>query len=153
MDQHLLCVWQIDRSPYHVSIHSVLIIENAVEFRQYWRMSTWLSPIGECPRGVLANVHLTFANWRLSGGCIGECPHDFRHWRKSGWRKSYWRTSGYSSDLVGFHRVPSNSDEILAGFRPIGIRQKPCRIRHRLFRSDRIRSPMNLLGCPESSCS
>jgi hypothetical protein len=50
------------------------------------------------------------------------------------------------SDLVGFHRVPSNSDEIRAGFRPIGIRQKPCRIRHILFRSDRIRPPMNLLG-------
>jgi hypothetical protein len=50
------------------------------------------------------------------------------------------------SDLVGFHRVPSNSDEIRAGFRPIGIRQKPCRSRQRLFRSDRIRPPMNLLG-------
>jgi hypothetical protein len=57
---------------------------------------------------------------------------------------SYRSESG--SDLVGFHRVPSNSDEIRAGFRPIGIRQKPYRIRHKLFKSDRIRPPMNLLG-------
>jgi hypothetical protein len=28
-----------------------------------------------------------------------------------------------------FHRVPSNSDEIRVGTRPMGIRQKPYRIR------------------------
>jgi hypothetical protein len=76
---------------------------------------------------------------------------------------SYWSESGPNfigiwrnpmksgSNLVEFHRVPSNSDEIRAGFRPIGIRQKPCRIRYRLFRSDRIRPPMNLLGRSSSS--
>jgi hypothetical protein len=59
---------------------------------------------------------------------------------------TWFLSDSYRSDLVGFHRVPSNSDEIRAGFRPIGIRQKSCRIRHRLFRFDRIRPPMNLLG-------
>jgi hypothetical protein len=44
------------------------------------------------------------------------------------------------SDLVGFHRGPSNSDEIRAGFRPIGIRQKPSRIRSAFY--ERCRFPM-----------
>ncbi len=48
MDQNMLCVRQIGKSPYQISISSVLIIENVVEFRQ------------------LANVHMTFA--------IGESP-------------------------------------------------------------------------------
>jgi len=52
MDQNLLCVRQIGKSPYHISISSVLIIENVVEFRQYWRMSGGYigeSHIGELP--------------------------------------------------------------------------------------------------------
>jgi hypothetical protein len=76
--------------------------------------------------------------WFLSDSYRSESGPDFI---------GIWRNPMKSgSDLVGFHRVSSNSDEIRAGFRPIGIRQKPCRIWHRLFGSDRIRPPMNLLG-------
>ncbi len=45
-----------------------------------------------------------------------------------------------------FNRVPSNSDEIRIGIRPIGSRQKLCRIRSKLFRSDGIRSPLSHMG-------
>ncbi len=60
------CVRQIGKSPYHMSVSSILIIENVVKFRLYWRTSIWLSPIDECPGGILANLHMTFA--------IGENP-------------------------------------------------------------------------------
>jgi hypothetical protein len=40
-------------------------------------------------------------------------------------------------DFTGF---PSHSDEIRIGFRPIGIRQKPCRIRSVFY--ERCRIPM-----------
>jgi len=46
----------------------------------------------------------------------------------------------------GFHRVPSNSDKIRVGIRLKGIRQKLCRIRSKLFRSDGIRSPLSHMG-------
>ncbi len=57
--------------------------EHPYDFRQlanvqqvYWRISTWLSPIGECPGAILANVHMTFANGESPVGesHIGELP-------------------------------------------------------------------------------
>ncbi len=52
--------------------------EHPYDFRQlanvqqvYWRISTWLSPIGECPGAILANVHMTFANGESP---VGELP-------------------------------------------------------------------------------
>jgi len=46
----------------HVDFHQLANVRGV-----YWRKSCGLSPIGECPEGVLANVHKTFANWRMSG--------------------------------------------------------------------------------------
>jgi hypothetical protein len=45
MDQKLLPVQQSGKSPYHISISSVLIIKNMVKLRQYWRMSTRVSQL------------------------------------------------------------------------------------------------------------
>ena len=70
----------------HENCHKILkysggIVANELDFRQltnvlgmYWRKSSGLSPIGECPRGVLAKVKWTLANWRVSWGCTGESP-------------------------------------------------------------------------------
>jgi hypothetical protein len=55
MDQKLQCVRQSGKSPYHISIFPVLIIKNAVEFRQYWEKSTWLSQLVKV---ILANFRL-----------------------------------------------------------------------------------------------
>ena len=74
----------------------------------------------------------------LSDSCRPESDPDFVGIRQNAMKSNQIRP--------WFHRIPLNSDEIRVGFRPIGIRQKPCRIRQKLFRSGRIRPPMNLLG-------
>jgi hypothetical protein len=53
---------------------------------------------------------------------------------------SEFKRNTKTSDRIrpGFHPVPSNCDEIRTGFRPMGIRQKPCRIRSVFYERRRI---------------
>ncbi len=53
----------------------------------------WLSPIiGESPGGILANIHLTFDNWRMSWGYTGESQVEIRQY--------WWKSSGHSPILA-----------------------------------------------------
>ena len=46
----------------------------------------------------LAKIHMTFANWRMSGGCTGESHVDFR--QLASVQGVYWRVSTGLSPLA-----------------------------------------------------